>query len=108
MPDGTFQHSSLDGGTPRPITALSAGDRLIAWSGDSRAVYVQQGLEVPVRVDRVDLATGARTTVRIIAPTGLGEIIQLSVVDWVDDGRWFAYNYTTLPSTLFVVTGAIN
>ena len=29
-------------------------------------------------------------------------------MDWVDDGRWYAYYYTSLPSTLFVVSGAIH
>ena len=29
------------------------------------------------------------------------------VTDWVDDGRWYVYNYTSLPSTLFVVSGAM-
>ena len=107
LPDGTFQKSSLDGGTPEPITALTTEDRQIAWSHDSRAVFVQQGTEVPARVERVDLTTKTRTPVHTISPEGLGIITMLMVVDWVDDGGWFVYNYTLLPSTLFVVTGAI-
>ena len=45
---------------------------------------------------------------RQVAPEDLGSIATLYVMDWVDDGRWYVYNYTTVPSTLFVVTGAID
>jgi hypothetical protein len=36
----------------------------------------------------------------------VGPITTLYVTDWIDDGRGFVYNYTTQPSTLFVVKGA--
>ena len=42
----------------------------MGWSRDSRAVYVQQGFEVPARIERVDLASGARTVVQQVAPVG--------------------------------------
>jgi hypothetical protein len=108
MPDGGFQLSSIDGGPTRPVHGLRSGDRQIAWSTDSRAIYVQQGFQSPATVDRVALETGARAVVRRIAPEGVSSITALYVMDWVDDGRWYAYYYTSLPSTLFVVTGAIH
>jgi eukaryotic-like serine/threonine-protein kinase len=105
--DGAFQVSSIEAATPRPAAGLRAGDRVVAWSRDSRAVFVQQGGDVPARIERVDLASGARSAVREIAPEGVGALATLLVTDWVDEGRWYAYNYTTVPSTLFVVTGAL-
>ncbi len=108
MPDGGFQLSSIDGGPTRPVQGLRSGDRQIAWSRDSQAVYVQQGFQAPAIVERVALATGARSVVRQLAPEGVGAITALYVMDWVDDGRWYAYYYTSLPSTLFVVSGAIH
>ena len=104
--DGSFQVSSIQAGTPRAVAGLRAGDRVVAWSRDSRAVFVQQGYEAPARIERVDLRSGARATVREIVPEGVGTLAILLVTDWVDEGRWYAYNYTTVPSTLFVVTGA--
>ena len=56
----------------------------------------------------VALETGARSVVRRIAPEGVSSITALYVMDWVADGRWYAYYYTSLPSTLFVVSGAIH
>jgi hypothetical protein len=87
------------------VTALQPGDEVIAWSRDSRAVYVQRGLAVPVRVERVALDVPVRTLAREISPQDAGPITMLYVTDWIDDGEGFVYNYTTQPSTLFVVKG---
>ncbi len=106
MPDGGFQLSSTDGGRSRPVDGLRIGDRQIAWSRDSQAIYVQRGFQAPATVERVALATGARSVVRQLAPEGESSITALYVTDWIDDGRWYAYYYTSLPSTLFVVSGA--
>lgn len=104
--DGSLQLTSLDGGPAVPVTALRADDKPIAWSADSQALLVQGGRDVPATVERVELATGRRTLVRRVAPDGLGAIAMIDVVDWAEDGGWYVYNYTSLPSTLFLVTGA--
>ena len=108
LQDGSRRASSIGGDAPRPVSALAPADRLVAWSSDSRAVYVQRGLDVPAILDRVDLATGTRTMVRQLTPPGGDAVATMYVIDWVDDGGWFAYNYRSLTSTLFVVTGAID
>ena len=104
--DGAVQHTTIGGSQAAAVPGLSSSDSIIAWSRDSRAVYVQKSPDVPVRVERVDLATSARTTAREIAPEGVGPVTTLYVTDWIDDGKGFVYNYTTQPSTLFVVKGA--
>ena len=40
-----------------------------------------------------------------LAPEGVGDPATVIVADWFDDGRAYAYNYTSAPSVLFVVTG---
>jgi eukaryotic-like serine/threonine-protein kinase len=108
MPDGGFALSSIDGGPTRPVLGLRSDDRRIAWSRDSQAIYVQRDVQVPANVERVALATGARSIVRQLAPEGESSLTALFVTDWVDDGRYYAYYFTSLPSTLFVVSGAIH
>jgi dipeptidyl aminopeptidase/acylaminoacyl peptidase len=108
LQNGAWQRSSIDGGAPSPISALRSDDRQIAWSRDGDAVYVQRGSSVPAIVERVELATGNRRIARQLAPEGVGPIDAITIADWVDDGRWYAYNYTTLTSTLFLVVGAID
>ncbi|MEZ5292402.1 MAG: protein kinase [Vicinamibacterales bacterium] len=103
--DGTTSVSTLGGTDARPIAALTRADRVVGWTRDCRAVFVQRGSAVPAAVERVELATGARTQVAALHPEGLGTLASLLVADWVDDGRWYAYNYTMVPSVLFVVGG---
>jgi eukaryotic-like serine/threonine-protein kinase len=106
--DGRFDRSSIEGGPSQPVLGLQPGDRPVGWSLDSGAVYVQQGVESPARVERIDLTTGQRSVVRQLTPGGLGTVAEVFVTDWVDDGGWYAYNYTSLPSTMFVVSGVID
>jgi Tol biopolymer transport system component len=104
--DGATRIATLGQPQSRPVTSIGAGDRLVGWSRDSTAAYVQRGFEVPVRIERVTLATDQRALVKTIAPEGVGDPATVIVADWVDDGRAYAYNYSTAPSVLFVVTGA--
>ena len=106
LPGGQFARSSTDGATPVPIISLHGEDRPVGWSADSRAVFVQRSLDAPAFVERVDLTTGQRTTVRQLTADGISSITQINIKAWLNDGRWYVYNYTTLPSTLFVVSGA--
>ena len=106
LPDGSSRLASVDGGTQRTVTGFERDDRQVGWSTDSRAVFVQRGIAVPAIVDRVDLASGTRETVARLFPAGESAISMIYVTDWARDGEWYAYNYTTVPSTLFVVSGA--
>ena len=78
----------------------------MAWSDDSRSVFVKVGFMPPWRVERVDLATGTRTHVRDLGPADRAGAVFLWGTSWVDDGRAYAYSYMRLLSTLYVVTGA--
>jgi eukaryotic-like serine/threonine-protein kinase len=107
LPDGRFQLSTIGGQSGRPVAGVRAGESLLAWSRDSQSIYVQSGIQAPAHVERIVLATGARTVVRELSPSDAGTVTSLYVADWVDDGRWYAYRFTSLPSTLFVVSGTV-
>ena len=62
---------------------------------------------MPAVVERVNLVTGQRTVAGRLEPDGSGAVALIYVMDWVNDGRGCVYNYTSLPSTLFVVAGAM-
>ena len=84
--------------------------------GDSSGLRAAAGLGAVRRAARdavrADGLPGARaeawkyTNLRTLMPDGAGTITALYVMDWVDDGRWYAYYFTSLPSTLFIVDGA--
>ena len=106
MPDGTQQLSTIDGGPGRAVTGLRPDDRRISWSRDGRAIFVQSGLGSPAVVERVELDSGQRRPAGKVGPAGLGSVALVSMVEWSDEGDSYVYNYTSLPSTLFVVSGA--
>ncbi len=109
LPDASFQLASIDGGHVQPVAGLRTDDVVIAWSRDSRSVFVQRELDVPAIIERVELTTGQRTVVRQLAPEGheLAPIGTVRVTGWADEGRWYAYSYWSNASTLFVVSGAM-
>jgi eukaryotic-like serine/threonine-protein kinase len=108
LPDGTFQLTTMDGGAARAVPGLTAGDRQIGWSADSRAIFVQRSLAAPARIERLDLATGERTVARQLVNEGTETVSAVAVVAWLDEGRAYACNVTSVPSTMFVVRAAID
>jgi dipeptidyl aminopeptidase/acylaminoacyl peptidase len=104
--DGTARLGRLGVATTTPVPALTLDDRVVGWSRDGASVFVQRGFEVPARVERVHLASGQRSIAKTILPEGIREPASVFLADWIDEGRWYVYNYTSVPSVLFVVTGA--
>jgi len=101
--DNTWHLGEVGGGI-QPMKGLSEREFLISWTADSQAVYVQREQFSPVvNVERVEIATGARKTVRQIGIPGAASIGVL-VGDYRDDGS-YAYFYWNRPTTMFVVSG---
>ena len=80
---------------------------IASWAGaaTARAVYVQRGFEVPVRVERVDLATGERTLARTLAPAGVDDPATRHGRRLVRRWPCLRLQLHASPSVLFVVTG---
>ena len=57
--DGPPLLYSTESGASRPVPGAVAGEVAVAWSGTSDAIYVWNR-RIPVRVERLDLATGRR------------------------------------------------
>ncbi len=67
-PDGTPTLYPLEGGEPRPLPGATRDDVPIRWAKDGRSVFVQRGQDVPLRVDTIDVATGARKLWKELPP----------------------------------------
>ncbi len=102
---GTFAVFAIDGGPPRPIPGLTADDELIDWTADGRAMFIGRR-DVPVRVERLDLETGARSFVRDLVPKDGAGTVDVGPVSIILDGRGYSYGYQKTVSTLYVVRGA--
>jgi eukaryotic-like serine/threonine-protein kinase len=89
----------------RPVLGTHADDQVVGWSRDSRAVFVQASTSVPARIERLDLLSGARTTVRELMPPDRAGVISVMPGAVLDDGRAYCYSYWRDVSTLVTVRG---
>jgi hypothetical protein len=103
--NGGYVLCTVGGAATRPALGLRPDDGVAGWSADSRAVFVTSG-DVPLRLERLDLATSHRTLIALLAPRDRAGVLAISAVDVVTDGRGYAYSYIERLSTLFTISGA--
>ena len=115
-PDGTavlgiaedqgFYLFPLDGGPPRALPGLRAGDEIRAWNRDGTAVYVAESIQVPQTLIRVDLATQKRSAAFTFGPEREPGLLWLRIAAPVfDPANGYSYGYLKSLSRLFVVDG---
>jgi dipeptidyl aminopeptidase/acylaminoacyl peptidase len=97
----------LDGGETRPAPWIGQEEALIAWSPDGRHAFVAGWIQPPLRVFRVDVATGHREPWLDVSPPDLAGVNALNffVAALTPDGRYYAYGYLRTLSDLFLVEG---
>jgi Tol biopolymer transport system component len=97
---GTYLYP-LDGGPPTPIRGLG-GDEVDGWGEDSRSLFVHREGEMPVRVSRLDLATGAKTPWRTLMPADAAGVSEIHPVP-ASSGEAYIYYYPRTLSALYLV-----
>ena len=119
-PDGKYVvgATSSQPGAPRKLTLLPVeeGRTIIfplnappygamQWSADSKAIYVYKDGEMPILVERLDIASGKLSPVREIKPADKGGVVSIGPVMCNNTASECVYSdYQTL-STLYVVSG---
>jgi len=94
----------MDGGQPRTIPGLEAGERFV-WTSDPRFLYVYQWKQSPVKVYRLNILTGQRQLFTEITPPDVAGLHDISFIHFSSDGRAYVYSYTRLLSELYLVKG---
>jgi hypothetical protein len=93
-------------GTLVPGEPLHPNDNPQQWSDDGRFVYLQRFLELPGRVDRLDVSTGRREAWKRLMPEDTTAVTQIGPVAIARDGQSYAYPYNReLADDLFLVEG---
>jgi hypothetical protein len=95
----------IEGGAARPVAGLSPGDVPSRWSADGRVLYVYRRDELPVRVYRVDVATGRKDLWKEIGPSDSAGVTGVGHVLLTPDGGSYVYNYIRTVSDLYLVDG---
>jgi len=97
----------VDGSPSRPAAGIAPTEdpatSVVGWSTDGKAIYLRNRTDVPARIDRVDIATGARSMLAEVGPPDRTGIFIFTPTTMSRDGRQYAYSYSRRVSTLFVV-----
>ncbi len=100
--DGHFLYP-VNGGERRPLPGALPEEWPIQWGHDGK-VYLARNDRLPVRVMRIDVATGQREVWREIAPPDRGGIVSVQPLI-TRDARAYVYTYNRYLSDLFLVRG---
>ena len=95
----------LAGGESRSIPGLEEADRVIRWDTDVNSLYVYRDRELPIKVFKVNLATGRREPWREISPADPGGRLGSVNVLLTADGKGYVYAFTRHLSDLYLVKG---
>ncbi len=98
-----FAVYAMDGSAPSPVPAISAAERILHWSSDGRSVLVADLSGVPARVDRLVLATGARSFFIELAPENRAAASYIYSASFSADERSYAYSLLRNRSSLYEV-----
>jgi Tol biopolymer transport system component len=113
-PDGRYLAGStwdgvmlfpVDGGQPLKVPGASVSEMPTQWSADSRALFVYRPGEVPLKLYRLDIATGKRELVKEIIPDDRSGVVSIGPVVTNSNGSEFAYSYYQVFSVMYVVAG---
>ena len=93
------------GGDRRSVPGTADGDVAIGWTADGRNAFVFRRGEIPVRVFRVDVATGRRQLWRTLTPPDPAGVGSISSVLATPDGRTVIYSYEQTLTDLYLIQG---
>ncbi|HET9795587.1 MAG TPA: protein kinase [Thermoanaerobaculia bacterium] len=103
--DGAVKIFPVAGGSSAPVAGLESGFVPLRWSGDARSLYVSRFGEMPSGVYRVDLATGAKTTIAELVPPDPTGVIGIPSVEISADGKTRVYSYARSLGELYLIDG---
>ncbi len=104
-PNGVGMLCPAEGGAPRPIPGLAAGEAVISFTADGQSSYVFRPGELPAQVYRLNLATGKRELWKELRPADPAGTRGITRVLVTPDGKSYAYHYSRFLSELFLVEG---
>ncbi len=104
-PDGATTLYPVEAGPPEPASGVQAGEGPICWSRDGRWLFVRDRTAVPVRIFRVDLATGRRELWKELSPSDTSGLVGVFGVRAAPEAGAYAYTYGRILSDLYVASG---
>jgi serine/threonine protein kinase len=78
---------------------------IIDWSQEGRSLLVYRPMEMPARVERLELSTGQRTPFRELAPADRAGAVRFQGVSFSADEKSYAYTVSRFVGALYTVEG---
>ncbi len=102
-----YRLHSLEGGEPRPIPGLDAGEQPLRFDADGTHLFLRSDAQdAPlVRIERLDLRSGRQERWKEIHPSNPAGIASIWSVYLTPDGRNHVYRLERVLSTLHLATG---
>jgi hypothetical protein len=94
----------MQGTAVRPVTGINEDDDVAAWSADGRSVYVYRRGEMPFHVFRLDLSTGRKEPLNVVAPADTSGAARSHIL-FTPDGKSYVYEVTRPLCELYLVEG---
>ncbi len=102
-PDRKTYLYPISGGEPTPVPGIEPADSVDQSTADSRFLYVHRR-EAPLKVYRLELATGHKELWRTLMPADAAGVSSLSPIP-TPSGEAYVYNYVRTLSDLYLVDG---
>jgi eukaryotic-like serine/threonine-protein kinase len=102
---GVVSVYSMAGQAPRRIPNLEVDFIPLQWSEDNSSVYGYRPGEIPTKVYKVNLSTGAKTLIQELQPDTSAGVVSIAPVVVNRDASRFAYSYYQVFSVLYLVSG---
>jgi len=95
----------VEGGAPQPVSHLESGDDIIGWSNDGRSLLLARIQEIPIKVYRLDPATGRKELLKEVMPADPSGIFWPNTILVTPDGKGYVASFRRMLSDLYVVGG---
>jgi Tol biopolymer transport system component len=103
-PDQRFYLYPVEGGEPAPLPGLGTLDVIARWSADGKLYVFRRG-DLPLKVYRLDVATGRKDLWKTLMPSDAAGIGSIVPVIPTPDGSSYVYTYARTLSDLYLVEG---
>ena len=101
VPDSGYRQVSVRDGSMHPVAGLTNDDDVLRFSPDGRSLWTVRENALPVRVERVELASGARSALLPPFAAVRPGLTSASAVSLADDPRNHAYIEREYTSSVF-------
>jgi len=95
----------LGGEQAAEVKGIDRGEFPVNWSGDGKSLFIARTEHLPVKIYRLEIASGKRELVQELSPRDpAGVFPDICMVNATPDGKVFVYSYFRLQSDLYAAT----